>query len=104
MDESFDREKVINCMFDPVTSSILAELEDGAKECSALAEHASVSESEVLDRLSYLIAHGFINEESSDGGKHLLSADTEKLTGIIEDGDNFDAAVSGLEKMDSYLN
>ncbi len=104
MDESFDREKVINCMFDPVTSSILAELEDGAKECSALAEHASVPESEVLDRLSYLIAHGFINEESSDDGKHLLSADTEKLTGIIEDGDNFDGAVSGLEKMDSYLN
>ena len=78
-------------------------LRTGQKSGGVLAEHASVPESEVLDRLSYLIAHGFINEES-DGGKRILSADTEKLTGIIEDGDNFDGAISGLEKMDSYLN
>ena len=34
MVESFDREKVIDSMFDPMTSEILAELEDGKKECS----------------------------------------------------------------------
>jgi len=28
MDEKFDQEKVVDCMFDPVTSLILAELED----------------------------------------------------------------------------
>ena len=38
---SFDREKVVDCMFDPVTSEILAELEDGEKECSFLAEQES---------------------------------------------------------------
>ena len=103
MDEPIDREKVVNCMFDPVTSSLLAELEDGEKECRVLAENASVPESEVLDRLSYLIAHGFINKRS-DGSRHFLSADAEKLTSIVEDGGNFDAAVEGLEKMDSYLN
>lgn len=103
MDESFNREIVVNCMFDPVTSSILADLEDGEKECSVLAENASVPEPEVLDRLSYLITHGFINERL-DGGRRFLSADAEKLTSIVEDGDNFDAAVDGLEKMDSYLN
>ena len=52
MAETFDREKVVDCMFDPITSSILAELEDGEKECSYLAEQASISESEVLERLS----------------------------------------------------
>ena len=31
MGGTFDREKVVDCMFDPVTSSILAELEDGEK-------------------------------------------------------------------------
>ena len=31
MAESFDREKVIDSMFDPITSEILAELEDGKK-------------------------------------------------------------------------
>ena len=103
MNDTFDREKIVECMFDPTTSSILAELEDGQKECSFLAEQSSVSEPEVLERLSYLIEHGFISKNSNDG-KCTLTANSEKLTSIIEDGDNFDATISGLEKMDSYLN
>ena len=103
MSDTYDREKVVDCMFDPVTSSILAELEDGEKECSFLAKQSDISESEVLKRLSYLIEHGFISK-TSDDGKCLLTANSDKLTSIVEDGDNFDAAVSGLEKMDSYLN
>ena len=67
MNETFDREKIVECMFDPITASILAELENGEKECSFLAKQSSISESEVLERLSYLIEHG-----------------------IIEDGDNFE--------------
>ena len=31
MSNSFDREKVVECMFDPTTASILAALEDGEK-------------------------------------------------------------------------
>ncbi len=103
MDDTFDREKVINCMFDPVTSLILAELEDGQKECSFLAQRASISESKVLERLSYLMAHGFISKNSNDG-KCLLAANSDKLDTIVEDAGNFDAAINGLEKMDSYLN
>jgi len=101
--ETFDREKIIDCMFDPVTSSILAELEDGEKECSFLAQQTSISESDVLERLSYLIIHGFISKNYVDG-KCVLSANPDKLGDIIENGDNFDAAINGLEKMDSYLN
>ncbi|MBT8242216.1 MAG: hypothetical protein HKP34_00675 [Nitrosopumilus sp.] len=103
MSESFDREKIVDCMFDPVTSSILAELEDGEKECSFLAKQSEISESEVLERLSYLIEHGFISQNSNEG-KHVLSANSEKLSSIIENSDNFDATINGLEKMDSYLN
>lgn len=103
MDETFDREKIIDCMFDPVTSSILAELEDGAKDCSLLAQKSSISEYEVLERLSYLIEHGFISKNSDDG-RCLINANSEKLGSIIENSDNFDAAINGLEKMDSYLN
>jgi len=91
MTESFDREKIVDCMFDPMTSSILAELEDGEKQCSFLAQQSSISESEVLERLSYLIEHEFISN-------------SDKLGSIIENSDNFDAAIDGLEKMDSYLN
>ena len=103
MGDTFDKEKVVDCMFDPVTSSILAELEDGEKECSFLAQKSTISENDVLDRLSYLIEHEFIFKNSNDG-KCLLSANSEKLNEIIENGDNFDATISGLEKMDSYLN
>ena len=103
MSNSFNREKIVDCMFDPVTSSILAELEDGKKQCSFLAKQTSVSESEVLERLSYLIEHGFISK-ASDDGKCVLMANSEKLASIIENDDNFDEAISGLEKMDSYLN
>ncbi len=100
MDETFDREKVVDCMFDPVTSSILAELEDGEKECSFLAQQVSISESEVLERLSHLIEYEFISKNSDDG-KCLLAANFDKLNTIIENSDNFDAAINSLEKMDT---
>ena len=103
MDDTFDREKIVDCMFDPVTSSILAELEDGEKECSFLAEKTSISESEVSERLSYLLDHGFIFKNSNNG-KSIFSANTEKLTQIVENSDTFNATIEGLEKMDSYLN
>ena len=103
MDETFDQEKVVDCMFDPVTSLILAELEDGEKQCSFLAQQASISESEVLERLSYLIEQKFISKNSDDG-KCFLAANFDKLNTIIENSDNFDAAINSLEKMDSYLN
>lgn len=103
MGESFDRTKIIDCMFDPITSSIIAELEDGEKECRFLAQQSSTSESDVLERLSYLIEHGFISKNSDDG-KCLITANSEKLGSIIENSDTFDATISELEKMDSYLN
>ncbi len=103
MDETFDREKVVDCMFDSVTSSILAELEDGEKECSFLAQQVSISESEVLERLSHLIEYEFISKNSDDG-KCLLAANFDKLSALVENSDNFDAAIDSLEKMDTYLN
>ncbi|QDI88619.1 hypothetical protein Nisw_03265 [Candidatus Nitrosopumilus sp. SW] len=102
MAETFDREKVVDCMFDPITSSILAELEDGEKTSSFLAKQASIPESEVLERLSYLIEHGFILKNTD--GEITLSANSDKLSSIVESSDNFDQTISGLEKMDSYLN
>ena len=103
MTDAFDREKIIDCMFDPVTSSLLAELESGEKQCSFLANQISVPESEVLERLSYLIEHDFIFK-NYDNEKCIISANSDKLSSLIENGENFDEAINGLEKMDSYLN
>ena len=103
MSESFDREKVIDCMFDPITSEILAELEDGEKECSILAQQFSMSESELLERLDYLIECEFLTK-TIENDQCSISANTEKLGSLLENSDAFDGAINGLEKMDSYLN
>ena len=103
MSESFDREKVIDCMFDPITSEILAELEDGEKKCSILAQQFSMSESDLLERLDYLIECEFLIK-TDENDQCFISANTEKLVSLLEDNDAFDGAINGLEKMDSYLN
>ena len=103
MDDSYDREKVLECMFDPITSSIIAELEDGEKNSMYLAEKSSISEHEVGERLSYLTTHGFILEKQIDE-QSIFSADVDKLAQVVENDKNFGAAIEGLEKMDSFLN
>ena len=103
MSASFDREKIIDCMFDPITSEILAELEDEKKECSTLALKFSLSELDVLEKLDYLIECEFLFK-TIESEKCFISANVEKLGSLLEDSDAFDGAINGLEKMDSYLN
>ena len=103
MSESFDREKVIDCMFDPIISEILAELENGKKECSVLSQQFSMSEFDLLKRLTYLIEYDFLFK-TLENNKCSLSANAEKLGSLLEGSDAFDGAINGLEKMDSYLN
>ena len=103
MGNYYDREKVVECMFDPITSSIIAELEDGEKNSQYLADKSSISEHEVHERLSYLIKNGFIIEKQIDE-KLIFFADFEKLSQVVEYSENFGAAIEGLEKMDSFLN
>ena len=90
-------------MFDPTTSSLIAELEDGEKSTQFLSEKASIPESEVKERLSYLIKSNFIFQKQVDE-KTMLSANIDKFSSVVEDNENFGAAIEGLEKMDSFLN
>lgn len=103
MENSYDREKVIECMFDPITSSIIAELENGEKNSRYLAEKSSISEDDVHERLAYLVSHGFIIKNLIDE-QSIFSADVDKLSKVVEYDENFGAAIEGLEKMDSFLN
>ena len=102
--DDYDREKIIDCMFDPITSLILSLLEDGKKSCSFLAQQSDITENDVLDRFSYLIEHGFVVKEAANDGNFILAANSDKLSSVVENSENFDTAISGLEKMDSYLN
>ncbi len=103
MEASFDKDKILECMFNPVTSVILAELENSAKESSYLTQKSGISDEKVKEHLSYLIEHGFV-EEKIENGKIIFSANGEKLAEIIEHDENFDTTVDSLTKMNSYLN
>ena len=95
----FNREKIVECIFNPDVSAILAELENGGKESSYLAQKAQVTEDEIRNRLAYLIECGLVKTESS-----VYSVDTEKLAKIMEGDENYENLMDGLAKLDSYLN
>lgn len=90
-------------MFDPDTSEILVELENGGKELQYLIEKLKILEDEIYERLSYLIEYDFVKEVKINN-KIIFTADAEKLAKIVEKDENFDDVVNGLAKMDSYLN
>ncbi len=100
---SFDREKIIESIFDPNISEILAELEDGEKQSSYLSEKLKISAEEIRKRVSYLSKYGFVKEEKKEGNI-IYSVDADKLEKVIENDNNFKNVVDGLTKMDSYLN
>ena len=103
MTESFDKEKIIEYLFDPVTSELLAELENGGKDSSYLAEKSGISEDEVAEHLSYLIKYEFVKKQN-ENEKIIYSVDAEKLSKVMENDENFSSVTDGLTKMDSYLN
>ena len=103
MSSSYDKEKILECMFDPETSEILAEMENGGKDSVYLSKKYQITENELHERLSYLIEHDFVHEEKT-GNKVIFTANGEKLTKLLEDEKNFEGVVDGLTEMDSYLN
>jgi len=94
-----DKEKIVERIFNPDVSVVLAELENGGKELQYLAEKVGVSEDEVKGRLSYLVDCGLVKVESL-----VYSVDTEKLAKIMEGDENYENVMDGLTKLDSYLN
>jgi maltodextrin utilization protein YvdJ len=100
---TYDKEKILKSMFDPATSEILAELENGGKELDFLIDKLKISETQIRQRLSYLMEYDFVKEEKNSD-KIIFFADTKKLDKLIEDDNNFDNVVNGLTELDSYLN
>ena len=103
MDNNFDKNKVIELLFDTEISAVLSELEDGGKELSYLSTKSGLNENDIKHRLSYLIEYGFIIEQTVDT-KTVFSANAEKLSKLMESNDNFEGVTDGLTKLDSYLN
>ncbi len=103
MEKTYDREKLLDLLFDADASKILSELEHDKQTIAYLAEKSKLSEESVLEKLSPLIEYGFVLEETINGNKY-LQADARKLASVIENDENFGSAIDGLTKLDSYLN
>ena len=103
MVDELDKNKVIECMFDPVTSEILAELEHSGKSSEYLEQKFQLSDSQLCNKLSYLIEHEFVKLEFKENKKFYF-ANAEKLSKVLENEKNFDSVIDGLTEMDSYLN
>jgi predicted transcriptional regulator len=103
MSSSYDKEKILECMFNPEISEVLVELENGGKDLAYLSDKFQISENEIRERLSYLIEHDFVHEEKIEDNI-IFTANGKKLTKLVEQDKNFEGVVDGLTEMDSYLN
>ncbi len=96
---SYDKAKVAENLFNPDISVIMAELESGPKESTVLSSTLGISESEIKNRLSYLVELGFVSVSGTEYG-----VDSEKLAKFMENDENYAGVVDGLTELDSYLN
>lgn len=97
----YDKTKVIENLFNPDISVILAELENGSKESSYLADKLGLTNEEIQNRLAYLIQTGFVKVLDSPPS---YSVDAEKIVQIMENEENYKGVIDGLTELDSYLN
>lgn len=101
MSEKIENSKIIENLFNPDVSAVLAELEHGAKESSGLAQILGISEKEIRERLDFLIGAGFVHVSELP---LKYSVDSEKIAKIMENEENYKGVVDGLTELDSYLN
>lgn len=100
-----DRDVVIGYLFDPEVSDLLAELEGGPLPLADLAKKAGIAPAEVDSRLSYLAEHGYVARRTDPStGAASYEADPSRLAAVMEHDENYQTAVDGLAKLDSFLN
>lgn len=104
------RDEVIESLFDPDVSGLVAELEGGPLARSDLAARSGVAPEEVDSRLSRLVELGYVSrraDPSAGGGNSggaVYEADAAKLAAVMERDENYQSAVDGMTKLDGFLN
>lgn len=100
------RDEVIGSLFDPDVSGLIAELEGGPLPLSDLASRSGVAPGEVDSRLSRLVELGYVSRRADPaaGGGAVYEADASKLAAVMESDENYQSAVDGMAKLDSFLN
>ena len=103
IDDISDNNKILESIFEPDNSEILAHLESGPKKFSDLATNLDISKEKIEQSLSYLIEHGFVSKIEKDGQVN-YSVNADILSKVLENNDNFKNVDDGLAKLDSFLN
>ena len=103
LNESFDKQKMMENLVDPEVSSILAELEGGEKSSAYFKDKLQLSSDQIKKLLSYVIEHNFVTIDQK-GGEETFKVDLNKLNKIMESEDNFKNIVDGLTELDQFLN
>jgi DNA-binding transcriptional ArsR family regulator len=98
-----DNNKILEALFDPQNAEILANLEDGSKTSSELAETLGIKEEKLDEQISYLKEMEFVIKTDKDSSIY-YSVDKNKLSEVLENEDNFQNIDNGLAKLDSFLN
>ena len=102
MDEP-NYDEILDIIFDDEISEILAEMEDSPKNASELSEKFHITQEELEEKLSNLVTKGFV-EKKLENDDIVYSVDGDKISKLLEDGQNFKNIDDGMAKMDQFLN
>ena len=94
---------ILDIIFDDEISQILAEMEDSPRSATELSEKFHITVDELDEKLVNLVKQGFV-ERRKENNEIIYSVDGDKLSKILENGNNFKNIDDGLAKMDSFLN
>ena len=100
-DISSNDDNILELLFEPDNAEILTQLRNESK--TALELEKFVDKVRLDQSLSFLIKNGFV-KKTEKNEDILYSIDTDHLSKILENQENFQNIDNGLAKLDSFLN
>jgi hypothetical protein len=100
-DNSSNDDNILELLFEPDNAEILTQLRNEPK--TALELEKFVDKVRLDQSLSFLIKNGFVKKTEKNEDV-LYSVDTDHLSKVLENQENFQNIDDGLAKLDSFLN
>ena len=100
-DISSNNENILELLFEPDNAEILTQLRNESK--TALELEKFVDKVKLDQSLSFLIKNGFV-KKTEKNEDIVYSIDTDHLSKVLENQENFQNIDDGLAKLDSFLN
>ena len=100
-DNSYNDDNILELLFEHDNAEILTQLRNEPK--TALELEKFVDKVRLDQSLSFLIKNGFVKKTEKNEDV-LYSVDTDHLSKVLENQENFQNIDDGLAKLDSFLN